>query len=402
MDAPRIVWLAAADARGHLMRAHIGRSLLAERGITADIVTTNDDGRRFLAALGTPSEVLSPHYGVAFDTWQNMDRRKTEACILRYFLSPARGLADLRRLDELARGAAYIVNDFHPLLLLSGARAARTVHVYGATLFEAIAHNFAGRAPDAFDRRFAEFACSLRDRAFARIQHSLAAPSHGVARQVDGSLFLPPLVALPRRSRAEVRAALGVRDGAELAAVYLNPHFRDDALARAIETQLHARGYVVHAVGEGFATRPTFRACDGSFPDVVAAADLLISAPGMASCNQARTFGLPFVALATDQPEQRRNLAALTDLAPVAPVDLLDPAVRADLAESFGAAIDRAVALRAPRDPGHARAAIQNIHARWADALTSLVALAPPLPRPARTRSRSLLRTRSSSLETEV
>ena len=78
-DESRIVWLAAADARGHLVRAHLARSLLAPRGITANIVTTHEDGRRFLAALGTPSEVLSPHYGVAFDRWQNMDRRRNVA-----------------------------------------------------------------------------------------------------------------------------------------------------------------------------------------------------------------------------------------------------------------------------------------------------------------------------------
>jgi hypothetical protein len=381
MDAPRIVWLAAADARGHLMRAHIARALLAARGVSADIVTTSDDGRRFLAALGTPSEVLSSHYGVAFDAWQNMDRRKTEACILRYVLSPARGIRDLRRIGELSRGAAYIVNDFHPLLLLAGASAARTVHVYGETLFQAIAHNFAGRAPDAFDRRFADLTCALRDRAFARIEHSLAAPTHGVARRVDGSLALPPIVALPRRSRAEVRAVLGVGAGQKLAAVYLNPHFRDESLARTIEAELGARGYFVHAVGEGFGARSAFRACDGSFADVVAASQLLVSAPGMASCTQARLFGLPFVALATDQPEQRSNLAALAEggLAPVAAVDLVDPEVRASLGAAFGAAVDRAAKSATPIPEGHALAAIENVHARWADVLTDLVALAPPI-----------------------
>lgn len=151
----RIVWLAAADARGHLMRAHVMRQVLARRGARVDVVTTSEEGRAFLAALGTPAEVLSCHYGVAFDARQNLARARTEACVLRYLCTPSRGAADLARLAALARGAVYVVNDFHPLLLAAGSRGREprgplpcpVVHVYGENLWRAIEGNFEGRAP---------------------------------------------------------------------------------------------------------------------------------------------------------------------------------------------------------------------------------------------------------------
>lgn len=404
MNGPRIVWLAAADARGHLVRAHLARGLLARRGVTADIVTTHEDGRRFLAALGTPSELLSPHYGVAFDAWQNMDRRRTEATILRYFLQPSRGLHDLQRLAEIARGAAYVVNDFHPLLLLAGEGAGRVVHVYGASLYQAIARHFEGRGPGVLDRRFAELVRSLSARAYARVEHGLAAPAEGAFRKEDRTFVLPPLVGLPGRTRDEVRAALGVADGQKLAAVYLNPHFSDPRLAVALRGALESRGYTMYGVGEGLARHRGFSAYDASFADVAAAADVLVSAPGMASCAQARAFGLPFVALATDQPEQRTNLAAMSNTSRVVTVDLLDPAVRADLGAAIGAGVDRAVSgggCAIDRGAGstvytfagptaNARVAGE----RWADVLTGLL----PSPRvsvrpPRRGLSRLLLRT---------
>lgn len=385
MNGPRIVWLAAADARGHLVRAHLARGLLARRGISADIVTTHEDGRRFLAALGTPSEVLSPHYGVAFDEWQNMDRRRTEATILRYFLQPSRGLQDLLRLGEVAEGAAYVVNDFHPLLLLAGEGVGRVVHVYGASLYRAIAHHFEGHGPSVLDRRFAGWIGALAGRAHARVEHGLTAPPEGAFRAADRTFVLPPLVSLPARTRQEVRAALGLPHGRRLAAVYLNPHFRDARLAAALRAALEARGYTLCGIGEGLARHPGFSAYDGSFADVAAAADVLVSAPGMASCAQARAFCLPFVALATDQPEQRANLAAMAGSPLVAPVDLLDPCTRRDLGAALGTAVDRATAARDPArpDPGaEPPAAARHAHSLWADVLSNLVASRPLTARP--------------------
>lgn len=384
MNGPDIVWVAAADARGHLTRAHLARGLLARRGIRVDVVTTSEEGRRFLEALGTPSIVLSPHYGVAFDAWQNMDRRRTEVCILRYFLEPGRGLRDLAHLSEIAAGARYVVNDFHPLLLLAGERAGRVVHVYGASLYRAIARHFEGRGPAALDRRFAGLVASLASRAHARVEHDLAAPAEGVFRREDRTFVLPPLISLPRRDPREVRAALGLAElgaGQRLAAVYLNPHFRDPRLASALRRALEQRGYTMVGVAEGLAGHGGLAPYDGGFADVAAAADLLVSAPGMASCAQARVFGLPFVALATDQPEQRSNLRALSSYPRLASLDLLDPAVRADLDGALGGAIDRAARAGAGVAREGSVAAARAVHDRWVSVLVGLLgegAGAPP------------------------
>jgi hypothetical protein len=362
-----LLWLAAADARGHLMRAHLVRAALAPRGVAVRIVTTSHAGRAFLAALGTPSELLSTGYAVAFDGGQNIDRAATDACVLRYLVSREHAARDLGRLRALARGADLVVNDFHPLPLVAPRRlSAPVVHVVGTHLWEAIAHHFEGRAPRAVDALAASLALALRGRAFACVEHSL------LPRASRGAVVVPPIVAAPGRSRAQVRAALGLSPGHRLAAVYLNPHFADARLAGALEAALVRRGFRVHAVGEGYAGRPGWRAYDPAFNDVAAAADVLVSAPGMGALSAWAHFGTPLLAVRTDQPEQAANLRDLpgANAAPYAVVD----AAGAD-----AASLDRALAhltgvARGPRpEPAAVAAAVQ---ARWADALSDLLSRA--------------------------
>ena len=359
-----IVWLAAADARGHLMRAHLLRAALAPRGVAVRILTTSHEGRAFLAALGARSELLSTHYAVLFDGRQNMRRAATEARVARYLVSRARAGRDLATLRAACDGADLLVNDFHPLPFIApGHVGARVVHVVGSHLWDAIAHPFVGRAPDAVDRLGARVAGALRGRAFACLEHSLLHASAG------GDRVLPPIVAAPARWRSQVRGALGAGAGQRLAAVYLNPHFRDARLAEAIEGALARRGFRMHAVGEGLASRPGWRAYDAAFNDVAAAADVLVSAPGMGALSAWAHFGTPLLAVLTDQPEQAANLR---DLAAVraAPYAV----VRA--AEATPDAFDRALAdvtaiARGPRpDPAAVASAVQ---ARWADALCGLL-----------------------------
>jgi hypothetical protein len=388
-----LLWLAAADARGHLMRAHLVRAALASRGIAVNVVTTSHEGRAFLAALGTPSEVLSSGYAVAFDAAQNMDRAATEACIARYFLSPEHAAHDFATLRRLARGADLVVNDFHPLPLVAPrSLGAPVVHVYGTHLWGAIAHHFEGRAPRAFDRLGATFADRLRRRALGCIEHSLLAPSgsssglvnhearapegraglvNHEARAPEGRAgLLPPVVAAPARTRAQVRAAMGLGNGRQrLAAVYLNPHFRDARLAAALEGAFERRGFRMHAVGEGFAGRPGWRPYDRAFNDVAAAADVLVSAPGMGALSAWAHFGTPLLAVRTDQPEQAANLRDVMAVraAPCAVVD----AAEATPERLDAALADLTEVIRGPRpDPAAAAAAVQ---ARWADSLCTLL-----------------------------
>ena len=378
----RILWLAAADARGHLMRAHLMRGLLAREGVEVTVITTSEEGRAFLAAMGTPAEILSCHYGVAFDARQNMDRERTEACVLGYLFRPGRGAADLARLAAQARGAACVVNDFHPLLLLAGSGSALpcpVVHVYGENLWRAIEGNFDGRRPALLGRGYGAAVRALRDRAHTRVEHTLGVGLAGEHDPARRSYRLPPVIAAPRRAPAEVRAALGVGPRERLAAVYLNPHFEDPAVASAIEGALRAEGIRMHAVGEGYPGRPGWRPHDPSFVDVAAAADLLVSAPGMGAVGQARLLGVPFLALVTDQPEQRDNLRFLSGVRTSAAVALegdgsLGPRLRYALA---GLSAVSSPALARPP----AGAIVAAVHRRWTEVFSDIARSVRRTPR---------------------
>ena len=70
MSLLRIVYLATADARGHLMRAQLLTHALRADGASVDVLTTSDEGVRFLAEFGIGATLLSRHYAVQFDTRQ--------------------------------------------------------------------------------------------------------------------------------------------------------------------------------------------------------------------------------------------------------------------------------------------------------------------------------------------
>ena len=86
----RLLYLALADARGHLMRAHLLSGALGEAGLAVDIVTTSREGVRFLASMGRPSRLLSEHFRVEFGERHDMSRRRTDARVLNYLLLPWR------------------------------------------------------------------------------------------------------------------------------------------------------------------------------------------------------------------------------------------------------------------------------------------------------------------------
>jgi hypothetical protein len=379
----RIVWLAAADARGHLMRAHLMRQLLARRGVQVDILTTSADGAAFLNALGSPCEMLSQTYRVEFDERQNMDRLATEARVLAYLLSPNRFWRDLRTVKRLARGAEFVVNDFHPLLLLAHAHPRllgelRVVHLFGENLRAAIAGNYQGRGLQAWADLYESTVEKLIALSFARVEHTLD-PDAIYGRAGKRCFRLPAMIDTPQQSVLQTRTTLGVPEGKKLAVVYLNPHFRDPTLAESIEGALASQGYFVHAVCEGYASsaRPGWRAHDSRLVEAIAAADVVLSAPGMGVLGQVRTFRVPFVALVTDQPEQRANLAFLQAdhglPQAVVPLEGNSPSqLRAQLDEALTSTSNHAPVLRLP--PQVAAAFVQE---KWAGAFEQLLQMCP-------------------------
>ena len=366
----RLLYLALADARGHLMRAHLLSGALGEAGLAVDIVTTSREGVRFLASMGRPSRLLSEHFRVEFGERHDMSRRRTDARVLNYLLLPWRALGDLRRLAVLARGADLVVNDsLHPALLLAPALGFPfpVVQVYGENLWWAMEANLDDRAPPWVSDRYRRALRVVRDRAFARVVHTLgsAVPEPGGPAR---TYRLAPIVARPGRTRAEVRAALGIPEGVPLAAVYLNPHFRDSAIAAAVEEGLSSGGFRLHAVGEGYRARPGWVDTDARFADVVHAADLFVSGAGMGALELARSSATPLLVLLGDQPEQARNVAEVLRRAP-------DFALREVLVgdPELGRAITVAAAALTSRGTAMVPPPRVSAEAPWVEAFLDLV-----------------------------
>ena len=364
----RILYVAVADARGHLMRGHLVRRLLAPRGVEVELVTTSHEGVAFLEGLGSPSRLLSEHFQVEFDARHDMRKGATDRRVTAYLLNPGRGLRDLWRLRDWARGCDLVVNDsLHPALLMApwGAPDLPVVQVYGENLRRAAESNFDGRAPASFIRAYRSWIRSAFAQSMGEIVHCVGAPLDAAA---GPSFHLPTLVPPLSRSRAEVRSALGLAAGEKLVAAYLNPHFRDERIARAVESALPP-GFRLYGVGEGYPGRPGWRGQDGAFAEVVAAADVFLSGAGMGALELSRSTGTPMLALLGAQPEQERNAEAALAALPDGAFACVSTA-----REPLGPALGEQLALLArarflpPVSPG-------AIETAWADAFTQLIQL---------------------------
>ena len=295
----KLLYLATADARGHLMRAQLLTHALRAHGVTVDVLTTSDEGARFLAGFGIEAPVLSRHYAVVFDAQQNMLRRETDRNIARYVFDPRRCFKDLGTLRRLAHDADLIINDsFHPALLILGTLPGwrrKVVHVFGRSLRDALQANFEGRLHGWIARSFGRIIAWQIDSARAALTHDFAFDA--VRSEGPRAHFLPTPVALATRTLAAPCDA----------AVYLNPHFRDPAIAQALETGLQAAHLSAHCVGEGYAGRAGWLAQDARWIDQAAHSRVIVSAPGMAALSIARVYQVPIVLVVTDQPEQQHN-----------------------------------------------------------------------------------------------
>ncbi|WP_187805360.1 hypothetical protein [Aquipseudomonas alcaligenes] len=302
----RILYLATADARGHLMRAQLLTRALRERGAMVEVLTTADEGVTFLAEFGIAAQVLSRHYAVQFDGQQNMLRGRTDRTIARYVFDPRHMLRDIWRLQRLWRQVDLLVNDsFHPALLVMGCLPfwrRKIVHVYGASLRQALEDNFQGRLPAWLARGFAAIIGWELGRAHGRLQHDFAYAGGEECAPRSFNLPTPVELAVPREAETAY------------AAVYLNPHFRDEALAAALEQGLEDAGLAAQRVGEGYAGRPGWQARDPRWVDAAAGSALILSAPGMAALSLAQVYQRPILLLVTDQPEQLSNAARAAEL----------------------------------------------------------------------------------------
>ncbi|WP_423370321.1 hypothetical protein [Burkholderia sp. LMG 32019] len=301
---PRIVYLATADARGHLMRAQLLVHALRAAGAQVDVLTTSDAGQAFLAAFDIDAAVLSRHYAVQFDERQNMLRDATDRNVAHYVFRPTRMLRDIARLRAIGSDADLVINDsFHPALLFMGAVPGwrrRVVHVYGGSLRRALTANFDARLPRVLARAFARIVDWQIDSARCCIEHDFAYDVADEVRRSRTHCRLPtPVPIVAERPASEPAAA----------AVYLNPHFRDIALADALSAGMRDAGLAAHRVGEGYAGHNGWTGVDADWATRAAHAPLIVSAPGMAALSIARVYRRPILLVQSDQPEQASNAA---------------------------------------------------------------------------------------------
>ncbi len=303
--------MATADARGHLMRGQLLYHSLRARGAEVSVLTTSDEGQRFLAEFGVPSEVLSRHYAIVFDSRQKMRTVATDLRVTTYFFLPWHMLRDIRRLARHFADKDLIVNDsFHPAFLLMGGLApwrSRAVHVYGWSLRESLEENFIGRLWGPWARFFRWWVRFGLARARGRLVHDFAFPLPEVLDAALSEQRLPTPLALLEAERRASRPRCKV-------AVYLNPHFSDPVLAESLESVLQqgpdgqpAETGNAFFLGEGYAQRPGWQSYAKDWIDIAAHAELLVSAPGMAALATAQALDKPMILIVTAQPEQKRN-----------------------------------------------------------------------------------------------
>lgn len=323
----RILYLATADARGHLMRAQLLARALRASGMAVDVLTTSEAGRIFLNRFGIDAPILSLHYAMHFDASQNMRRKESDANVLRYMLHPARMLCDIWRLRSLFKRTDLVVNDsFHPALLFMGCVPGwrhKVVHVYGASLRRAVESNFEGRMPAWAAALFRNIVSAQIDASHARLEHDFCYPEPEQHAGLNFRLPTPVALAPPPDAGAPPPAE---------AAVYLNPHFRDPALAEALERALAhaltpmqrtaAQGSAraaegrspLHLIGEGYGGRAGWQAQDTAWVERAAHSRLIVSAPGMAALSVALVYRRPILLIVTEQPEQQANAARAAEL----------------------------------------------------------------------------------------
>lgn len=303
----RILYLATADARGHLMRAQLLVHALRAAGAQVEVLTTSAPGQAFLQRFGIQAQILSLHYAVQFDREQNMQRQATNRNVAHYLFRPGRMLRDILHLRRRWRGVDLVINDsFHPALLYMGMLPGwrrKVVHVYGASLKRALLNNFEGLWPQQFGRLFGWIVGRQIDAARARIEHDFA-------YDVDDAQA-PALYRLP--TPVALAEALPDALGAD-AAVYLNPHFCELGLADALSAGLGDAGLHGHRVGEGYAGHDGWLGVDPHWASRAARARLMVSAPGMAALAIARVYQRPIILVLSDQPEQTSNAARAAQL----------------------------------------------------------------------------------------
>lgn len=313
----RILYLATADARGHLMRGQLLAHYLQAQGDEVDVLTTSEAGVDFLANFGITSTIFTLFYYVEFDQHQNMRALATDWRVIRYFFFPWHMLKDIYRLKQKLKQTPYdlIINDsLHPALIAAPFFGVKNiVHIHGETLRQALNENFKNRLPPFLAKAFGHSVNYFLGKGRAQLIHS---QDIELPETIGPNWRLPNPVQAPNQEAEVTWQHYGFDKQKPLALIYLNPHFQDIAFIERLEQLFNQAGWQFMGISESYTERPHWHKYTDDFANLTFAADLLVSAGGMAALRLAKLNKCPLLALSTAQPEQQNNLMRFTHDAP--------------------------------------------------------------------------------------
>lgn len=313
----RILYLAVAEGRGHLMRAQLLSHQLQAQGHQVEIITTAPAGVEFLKTFGIQATVFSDYQYMAFDKNQNMQAVATDLKTICYFFLPWNMLKDIFRLKRKIKQTPYdlIINDsLQPALISAPFFGVKNiVHIHGETLHTALYENFKGRLPNFLANGFGKSVNYFLSRAKTQLLHS---QDIEYPEKVKNGWRLPNPIQAPDRTADNTWKQYHFQPNKPLALIYLNPHFQDNALIERLEKLFNEAGWQFMGISEQYADRPHWHKYTNDFANLTYAADLLVSAGGMAALRLAKLNQCPLLALDTAQPEQQHNLSRFSHAAP--------------------------------------------------------------------------------------
>ncbi len=304
------------------MSAAVVQSLLQSQGYKVSVYTTSSDGKDFYETItSSEANLLSDTFKFVYDDSHNMHLGQSVLQVARYAFSKHL-LQDMVRIRDECTEASVIINDIHPVPILLQSRARRSsqtalVNVVSEHSLGAVEQIFSGFLPGALGR----WGRSNIRRLFTDCTHTIIntlEPSSFFYTQ-NNITFLPPIVHPVNRSISQVRQDLGITSDRPLFVAYMNPLFRRYELLQHLVDLANHHNAFLYLVSESLA--PFGKSIgldhvqvvpyDFTFGEKIYAADLLITAAGLAAPIQAYAYGIPLVVLVSSHPEHQRNAATI-------------------------------------------------------------------------------------------
>jgi len=343
-----IVYVAVAEARGHLMRASQVCQMLNGEGLKVAPMVTGPRAKEFFeAASGMEAEELSMGYTHGYGPDHSIDINQSTTNILQYTFS-AQGSRDLAAITRRMVGARVLLNDLSTTPCL----AALGWMVGGPYLINVISENtyFALVNVDKLNSNRVKGAVGkkLLDAFFYAAKTNIINtmnPEKWFTR--EGVLdFVPPFTQVPERARpSECRWQGDAKGQKKLFVAYFNPEFRQKAFIGKLKETAARYDANLYLVSEYAADwhaeladeRTQIVKQDFGMATLIREADLVITAAGLALPLQNYIAGTPQLIIANPAHiEHARNAETMRQNRMGYVIDGWD-----DVVEAAGKAMDQ-------------------------------------------------------------